>query len=83
MTVDRVIMCHTKCIRQSIEEYYGSAIPDPPLTSDKLCPSCRSELQKVGKRSVLIDHLEADVFHSGSVTLGYFDAELMAKKGSI
>ena len=82
-TVIRIIMCRTKCIRQSIEEYYGSAIPDPPLTCDKLCPSCRSESQKVIKRSVLIDHLEADMFDSGSLTLGGFAAKLMTKKGSI
>ena len=83
MIVTKVIMCRTKCIRQSIEEYYGSAVPDPPLTCDKLCPSCRSESQKVIKRNVLIDHLEADVFDTGSVTLGSFAAKLMAKKGSI
>ena len=83
MTVARVIMCRTKCIRQSIEEYYGSAVPDPPLTCDKLCPSCRSESQKVITRNVLIDHLEADVFDAGSFTLGSFAAKVMAKKGSI
>ena len=83
MTVVKVIMCRNKCIRQSIEEYYGSAVPNPPLTCAKLCPSCRFESPKVIKRNVLIDHLEVDVFDTGSVTLGLFAAKLMAKKGAI
>lgn len=83
MTLAKIIMCQNKCIRQSIEEYYGSVAPDPPLTCGKLCPSCRSEAPKVIKRNVLIDHLEDDVFDTGSVTLGLFASKLMAKKGSI
>ena len=78
-----VLMCRDKCIRQSIEEYYGAKVPDPPLTCPRLCPSCRGELSKKIKRSNLIDHLEADVFDQGSVTLGTFATKLITKKNAI
>ena len=61
-SVTDTIMRRDRCIRQSIEDYYGVTVPDPPLTCNKLCPSCRNEIPKTIKRSVLIDHLEADVF---------------------
>ena len=81
--VTSLVMCRDKCILQSIEEYYGALTPDPKLTCAKLCPSCRGESARVIRRAVLIDHLEADVFDKGSVTLGTFSSKLLTKKGSI
>ena len=81
--VSNVVMCRNKCILQNIEEYYGAVVPDPPLTCDKLCPSCRGESIKVVKRDVLIDKMESDIFDQGSVTLGTLATKILNSKGSI
>ena len=76
-------MCRTKCILQSIEEYYGVVVPDPPIKCNKLCPYYRGELYKVVRRDVLIDRIESDIFDEGSVTLGTFSTKILSYKGSI
>lgn len=81
--VTDLVMCQDKCVLQSIEEYYGALTPSPKLTCVKLCPSCQGESARVIQRAVLIDHLEADVFDKGSVTLGIFSSKLLTKKGPI
>lgn len=74
-------MCQNKYILQPIVEYYGAMVPTPKLTCAKLGLSCRGE--RVVRRAVLVDHLGADVFDKGYVTLGAFASKLMTKKGSI
>ena len=58
-------------------------MPDPSLTCDKLCPSCRGESIKVVKRDVLIDKMESDIFDQGSVILGTLATKILASKGPI
>lgn len=81
--VTDTIIRRDRCICQSIEEYYGATVPDPPLKCNKLCLRCRNEVPKTIKRLVLIYPLEADVFDEGSVTLGVFAVKLIAKKCTI
>ena len=77
--VTDIIMRRDRCVCQSIKEYYGATLSDPSLTCNKFCLSCRNEVPKKIKRSILIDHLEADVFDEGSVTLDAFAVKLIAK----
>lgn len=56
---------------------------DPKLTCTKMCLSCRGKAARVVRRTVLIDHLEANIFDNGSITLGMFSSKLLIQKGSI
>ena len=81
--VTRIMMSRDKCMREAVECYYGSGILRLPLTCDKLCPTCRGEKAKTVNRSFLVDHLEAEVFADGSVTLGKLCVKLLERKGSV
>ena len=81
--VTEIITCRDKCIRQLIRKYYGAVTSDPPLTFNQLFLGYRNELHKTIKRPILINHLEADIFDEGSITLCVFVAKLTAKKYSI
>ena len=72
VNVTRMIMCRSKCILQSIEEYYGAVVPNPPITCNRLCPSCRGESFRIVNRNILIDKIESDIFDKGSVSIRVF-----------
>ena len=68
--VTRIMMARDTCMMQAVECYYGPGILEVPLTCNTLCPSCRGERPKTVVHSFLVDHLEAEVFADGPVTLG-------------
>ena len=45
-----------------------------------MCPSCRDESSKTIKLTMVIDHMESDIFDQVSVALGVFSSRILAKK---
>ena len=78
-----MMMSRDKCTREAVECHYGPRILLIPQTCNELFPTCRGEKPKTVNRSILNDHLEADVFADGSLALNILCTKLLAIKGSI